>query len=658
MPQRFRKSRSILTKVVGMNLLIALALLGIVIVTLFSFYNVKQGFTTIVQQDINQVIKNAQLGRSLNDILAETTLLLGTFTEERGVFETEGQRVLDSLDTLLTTLTEQEGALDQVIRNFTQEVRVLFTHCAAINDHLTQFQTLRETFEQELAALDNLVADKLLEGNELELATVDYVGAMIPGFREIILQVTIKLQAMKQAYLSTQTLEQNYETQIRDLLNELQANITVVKTAGRDFAPFETRLLELVAAYQETLTQFQQTLQAFQTQLTTLQQSQEQVKNVLGEMDTQVMQATGNIQQNVDETIQSSVMVIVVLSALTIVVLLGVGIFAVRMLKPIKYLAGIANQLAEGNIACDIRKSRTQDELGQLLTAVKHMVVRFHRAITEVKSAATHVAAGSQLMRSNAESLSQDATEQAAAAEQVSSSMQQMAANIRQNADNALETEALAVKSAADARASGQAVAETVTAMEAITQKVFVIEEIAQQTNLLSLNATIEAARAGDYGKGFAVVASEVRSLAERSRHEAAAINNLASSSVTVAGKAKEMLNKLIPNIEKTAELVQEISAASKEQDAGAQQINNAVQQLDQVIQRNAATSEEMSNAAEEQAKQAGHLQHTVAFFKITDEKKIQDKENISQADQLPREIEVKSPQQDQLDAEFERYEK
>jgi methyl-accepting chemotaxis protein len=192
-----------------------------------------------------------------------------------------------------------------------------------------------------------------------------------------------------------------------------------------------------------------------------------------------------------------------------------------------------------------------------------------------------------------------------------------MAANIRQNADNATQTEKIAMQSSKDADQGGQAVTETVTAMKQIAEKISIIEEIARQTDLLALNAAIEAARAGEHGKGFAVVASEVRKLAERSQLAAGEIGKLSSSSVEVAEKAGAMLTRMVPDIQKTAELVQEISAASNEQNTGADQINKAIQQLDQVIQQNASASEEMASTSEELSSQAERLQHIISFFKL-----------------------------------------
>jgi methyl-accepting chemotaxis protein len=262
-------------------------------------------------------------------------------------------------------------------------------------------------------------------------------------------------------------------------------------------------------------------------------------------------------------------------------------------------------------------KVTQRSENDELMQALSQMVKNLTEIVGEVSAAADNVASGSQQLSSGATQMSQGASEQAAAAEEASSSMEQMSSNIRQNADNAMETEKIAMKSSADAQVGGKAVAETVGAMRDIAAKISIIEEIARQTNMLALNAAIEAARAGEHGKGFAVVASEVRKLAERSQTAAGEISELSASSVAVAENAGELLEKMVPDIRKTAELVQEITAASKEQDTGADQINKAIQQLDQVIQQNASASEEMASTAEELSSQAEQLQKTIAFFNI-----------------------------------------
>jgi methyl-accepting chemotaxis protein len=285
-----------------------------------------------------------------------------------------------------------------------------------------------------------------------------------------------------------------------------------------------------------------------------------------------------------------------------------------KMVSSLKGTVKVAEKMAQGDLNVKVNLLSDQDNLGLSLNA---MIEKLKSVVIDVKSAADNVASGSQELSSSAEEMSQGATEQSASAEQASSSMEQMSANIKQNADNAQQTERIAMQAAEDADKGGKAVEETVGAMKQIAEKISIIEEIARQTNMLALNAAIEAARAGEHGKGFAVVADAVRKLAERSQAAAGEISQLSVYSVEIAEKAGEMLNKIVPDIRKTAELVQEINAASAEQNTGADQINQALQQLDQVIQQNASASEEMSSTSEELASQAEQLQDAIAFFSL-----------------------------------------
>ncbi len=325
-------------------------------------------------------------------------------------------------------------------------------------------------------------------------------------------------------------------------------------------------------------------------------------------------------ESEVREPVRGLILSIIIIAAVLIILVVLVALLVGNLLsKPLVQGVRFAETVAEGDLTADL-DIRQKDEIGMLSDALRNMVYRLRQVVSEVQTAADNAASGSEEMSSSAEEMSQGASEQAASLEQVSSSMEQMGANIQMNADNAEETEKIALQTASGAEDGGRQVRDTVDAMRNIAGKIGIIQEIARQTDLLALNAAIEAARAGDAGKGFAVVASEVRKLAERSGEAAKEINILSISSVDVAETAGQMLEKIVPDIRKTAELVQEISAASKEQTAGADQINKALQQLDEVVQQNASVAEELSSTSEELSAQAQQLQETMSYFKVRDD--------------------------------------
>jgi len=302
---------------------------------------------------------------------------------------------------------------------------------------------------------------------------------------------------------------------------------------------------------------------------------------------------------------------------LAVLIAIGISIFVMRSItQPLAVAMATLESVADGDLTTNVEAHST-DEVGQMLLSMKKMVESLSKTVLEISSAAGNVASGSEEMSSTSQQLSEGASEQAAAAEESTSSMEEMTASIQQNSDNAGQTNKIASKAAEDAKTGGEAVAKTVQAMKEIAEKVSIIDEISRKTDLLALNAAVEAARAGEHGKGFAVVASEVRKLAERSQAAAAEISRLTADGVQLADGAGILLTKLVPDIQKTAELVREIAAASAEQSTGTQQVSKALQQLDQVIQQNASAAEEMSSGSEELAEQAELLQTSIAFFKV-----------------------------------------
>jgi len=284
------------------------------------------------------------------------------------------------------------------------------------------------------------------------------------------------------------------------------------------------------------------------------------------------------------------------------------------MIRSQREMADVAEKLAGGELAASVSPRSEHDVLGRALAA---MVERLSQLIRELRSGASAVSAASGQVSATAQSLAQGTSEQAAALEETTSSLEEMTASITQNAENSRKMQQMARRGASDADESGRTVRESVSAMKTIAQRISIIEEIAYQTNLLALNAAIEAARAGEHGRGFAVVATEVRKLSERSQAAAQEIGELAGSTMQVAEHSGKLLGDLVPTIRETAELVQEVAAASDEQAAGVGLVNRAMSEVDLVAQRNASAAEELSAAAEELSSQAEALKDLIAYFRV-----------------------------------------
>ncbi|MFW6214565.1 MAG: methyl-accepting chemotaxis protein [Alkalispirochaetaceae bacterium] len=515
------------------------------------------------------------LGGQIEEAAASVDSYEGAFA--RTVELQEGLEELRAeMDRAAGTFIDQATAyLDEMDASFIQELNA-GASASVLRDRYTQIALIKEVIDG---------------GNEVRIANfrtqaeddATHVNAALPRFEEL-----------------DQLIEE------LESLTFSQENLEALANVGGALNTYEEAVLSLLELTDA---------------LTELEQEREAAGGgVLDAANTIAMSGIGQTQEiarTTQDRVAMAVSAVGIGLAVAIVAAVVIAFIITRTItKPLYLGVTFATELSKGNLRASLAVDQ-RDEIGNLAESLKTMQKKLVSVVGDVKGAAENVAGGSEEMSSTAQQLSQGATEQAASAEEVSSSMEEMGSNISQNADNASQTEKIAQKAAANAEEGGKAVSETVVAMKEIAEKISIIEEIARNTNLLALNAAIEAARAGEHGKGFAVVASEVRKLAERSQKAAGEIGELSKSSVEVAERAGAMIADIIPDIRRTAELVQEINAASLEQNAGAEQINKALAQLDQVVQQNASSSEEMASMAEELSGQAEQLQNTVAFFKL-----------------------------------------
>ena len=341
-----------------------------------------------------------------------------------------------------------------------------------------------------------------------------------------------------------------------------------------------------------------------------------QQEGMIAEMEQQAEKTKNEALASATAVYRQAQTVTYVLLALLIGIGLVLAVLVARGLaEPVRAATEHLKAMATGDLTRRL-EVRSRDEMGEMAEHFNTFADEMERIIGEVRAGATQLSSAATQISASSQALSQGTSEQAASVEETTSSLEGMNTSVVQNADNSRAMEQMAMKGARDAEDSGRAVSETVDAMKTIAEKITIIEDIAYQTNLLALNAAIEAARAGEHGKGFAVVATEVRKLAERSQAAANEISGLASGSVRVAEHSGSLLAELVPAIRKTAELVQEVAAASAEQSVGVQQINRAMSTVDQVTQSNASAAEELASTAEEMAAQAESLQQLMDFFR------------------------------------------
>jgi methyl-accepting chemotaxis protein len=608
----------------GLLILISCLLGGLAV---YNMKNVEGESTRLAEAYVPEVAVSNEMERNAQQVMYA---IRGYGFTERTEFLDEGKKEMTELQESLDQATEL--AQKQSLPALREQVRAALEKVNEYNGLVQQTTNKITAMDENRASMDAAAAELIQNANQ-------YLEGQNQAMSREIRQEATPTELQERVTKVTQinnVIDQVNTIRIRAWRAQADRDPAIIEQALENFKPLMENLDQAQAitrldADLRNLATIREAAAAYQTAMTSLAKNWRELTQI-GDRRTEVgdevlaaaqetaqvgMEETQAIANQAVASLGQASMVMIIGLAIALLIGIIIAIFLTRAITlPVGKGVHFSQELSDGELDANLDVNQN-DEIGILGQAMQAMQTKLREIVGEVKSASENVASGSEELSASAEQMSQGATEQAAAVEEVSSSMEEMTSNIKQNADNAAQTEKIALQAAKDAQDGGQAVSQTVSAMKQIAEKISIIEEIARQTNLLALNAAIEAARAGDAGKGFAVVAAEVRKLAERSGTAATEISELSASSVQVAEQAGEMLTKIVPDIQKTAELIQEINAASREQSIGVEQINKAVQQLDQVIQQNASAAEEMASTSEELSSQAEELQATMAFFKM-----------------------------------------
>lgn len=365
---------SIIVKLILLNLLILLSIGGVVVVNLMFSHQISDTLKTIIDNEVSRTIQSAELSRNLNTMFAEMHLLLNTFTEREDLLHPLGDRLIA---TLRASIVHREpDAISEALVHFKQTLEALLVECALIFRMSEQIRSIEQELDTQIAALDELVTALIIErkiaGKDYELFALEQVGASIPDYRSLLLQIAMQLATLRRDYLGAAVLDNAYGPQIQSKLEDISASLLVATTAGDELAPSGKQIIATVERYKAAITVLQQAMQVFQTRFSAMSRAQAQVSSLMQTLENEIAQTAGHIRENVDSKIQASRQMTLIFSVIIITLLVGVGISAIKTIRPILHLTASASAIADGNLDTPIDSSGV-DEIGRLARSFVHM---------------------------------------------------------------------------------------------------------------------------------------------------------------------------------------------------------------------------------------------------------------------------------------------